>query len=144
MLIPTMLVIAAMSTQPKITPIQTELECLTQNIAHEAPEESYEGKLAVATVTMNRVQNKSFPNTVCGVVYQRGQFSWTALQRKPVFAPSIYASARQIAEEVLYQKKRLISIGNALFFHNTSVTPSWSLSMRLVRQIGGHRFYATS
>lgn len=140
MFIPTILLTVAMLTRP----MQHEVDCLTQNIVQEAPEESYEGKLAVATVTMNRVKSRSFPKTVCGVVYQKGQFSWTNNKRKSVFSPSVYKAARQIAEEVLYQQKRLISIGNATYFHSTAVTPSWRLTMRPIRQIGVHIFYVAS
>ena len=58
-----------------------QLACLTKNIYYEAASESYEGKLAVAQVTLNRANDPKFPSTICGVVYQRTlgtcQFSWT-------------------------------------------------------------------
>lgn len=118
-----------------------EVECLAQNILHEAPDESYEGKLAVATVTMNRVKNRNFPKTVCGVVYQPWQFSWTMIKHQSKFPLVLYKTARRIAEDVLYRQKRLESIGNALFYHNTTVSPSWASSMTMIRKIGEHLFY---
>ena len=61
-----------------------QLDCLTRNIYWEAASEPFEGKVAVAQVTLNRVESGKFANTVCGVVYQKNvfyekvvcQFSW--------------------------------------------------------------------
>lgn len=123
---------------------EKELTCLAKNIAFEAPGESYEGKLAVATVTMNRVKSRSFPKTVCGVVYQRNprgcQFSWTCGPRGRL-EKDIYAESRRIARAVLTQNLRLTSLKNALYFHNTSVSPNWSFA-EPIKQIGNHIFYA--
>lgn len=54
-----------------------QLNCLAQNIYHESRGEPYAGQLAVAFVTLNRVEDPNFPSDICKVVYQRGQFSWT-------------------------------------------------------------------
>ena len=50
--------------------IQDELDCLAKNIYFEARGESLTGKIAVANVTMNRVEHHKYPSTVCGVVTQ--------------------------------------------------------------------------
>jgi spore germination cell wall hydrolase CwlJ-like protein len=122
---------------------EKELTCLAKNIAYEAPDESYEGKLAVATVTMNRVKSRSFPKTVCGVVYQKNprgcQFSWTCGPRGKL-EKDIYAESRKIARAVLTKNVRLASIKNALYFHNTSVKPNWDFA-RPIKKIGNHIFY---
>ena len=130
--------------EPKVLPYfgTEQVECLTQNIYYEAPNETYEGKLAVATVTLNRVQNREFPKTVCGVVYQKGQFSWTKGKR-PVHGLKTYQEAKRIAMDVLFNNTRLKSIKNALYFHNMSVTPKWSITMYPIQRIGGHIFYVT-
>lgn len=52
-----------------------ELRLMAAIIFCEAGNESYKGKMAVASVIMNRVESKKFPNTVKGVIYQKGQFS---------------------------------------------------------------------
>lgn len=122
------------------------VRCLAENISFEAPDESYTGKLAVATVTMNRVHAKAFPKTVCGVVYQRNtrgcQFSWTCTRRRTI-NPEIYQLALRIAQEVLNEGRRLAMIQNALYFHSTSVSPRWSRDkdIRRIAQIGAHIFY---
>lgn len=136
--------ILLMGLMPKTAPMSTikeqEMECLAKNIYYEAPDESYEGKLAVATVTLNRVKHKEFPKTVCGVVYQKGQFSWTK-NPYPIRDMKIYKEAKRIATEVLRGHKRLMSIQNAMYFHNTKVVPKWSAQMVPIQQIGGHIFY---
>lgn len=71
-----------------------QLECLARNIYHEAGGEPFEGKVAVAQVTINRAESGDFPNDICKVVYQKNivyekvlcQFSWycqTAATTKP-------------------------------------------------------------
>jgi N-acetylmuramoyl-L-alanine amidase len=115
-----------------------EVQCMTDVIYREAPEESYAGKLAVGTVVMNRVHMKGYPKTVCSVVYQKGQFSWTRFKLHAP-NPKLYAEARTIALSVL-SGKRLVSIKNAVFFHNTSVQPNWD-HVRPILQIGNHAFY---
>ena len=125
---------------------EKDMVCLANNIYYEALEESYEGKLAVATVTMNRVQNKEFPKTVCGVVYQRGrrgcQFSWTCGSRAKMNTV-LYNDAKKIARQVLTYDVRLSSIKNALYFHNTAVQPNWAFA-RPIKKIGNHIFYVVT
>jgi len=120
-----------------------DVECLAKNIYYEAPAEPYLGKLAVAIVTMNRVRHPDFPKTICGVVYQRNprgcQFSWTC-GPKARFNAQIYAKAKEIAEQVLTNDVNVVSLENALYFHNTKVSPNWTFARPIVR-IGGHIFY---
>lgn len=54
---------------------KAELRLMASIINCEAGIESYQGKLAVGVVVMNRVKSKQFPNTIRGVIYERGQFS---------------------------------------------------------------------
>ena len=53
-----------------------EMHCLAKNIYFEARGESIRGKVAVANVTMNRVDSPHYPNTICGVVYQAKHSTW--------------------------------------------------------------------
>ena len=69
------IVAAAMMAPPTVDPKQHN--CLALNIYHEARGERVEGQIAVAHVTMNRVNHEKWPSTICEVVYQPKQFSWT-------------------------------------------------------------------
>ena len=81
-------------TQKQISvSMQNQIDCLAKNIYYEAGSESYEGKLAVAQVTLNRVNSGKFPTDICSVVYQKTvdqnlkticQFSWTCMVKELV------------------------------------------------------------
>ena len=88
-----------------------ELECLTRNIYWEAASEPFEGKVAVAQVTMNRLESGRFGDSVCGVIYQKNvfyervicQFSWvceTTHKVRPVYQP-LWAESELVAKKVL-------------------------------------------
>lgn len=126
---------------------QKEFECLRKNIYFEAGNQSYAGKEAVAVVTLNRTKVKSYPNDVCGVVYQRKQFSWTHLVKNHN-PPKNALDRRQweIAGEVAYAAlsgEIINHVGNSTHYHADYVTPSWSQSNRMkkIAKIGSHIFY---
>ena len=123
-----------------------QLDCLTKNIYYEAATESYEGKLAVAQVTINRTNSSNFPSTVCEVVYQRTlstcQFSWTclknlAINNKYAWEESEIVARKALTEPVLHDT---IARTNALYYHAVYVNPGWK--GRVITKIGNHVFYA--
>lgn len=115
-----------------------ELFCLTQNVYYEARGEPKKGKLAVALVTLNRTEDKRFPPTVCGVVFQKKQFSWTKSYNKGGINMAQWALAKEAALEA-YMDREVLGKFRATHFHNTSVNPQWKL--RKVAKIGNHTFY---
>lgn len=130
-----------------------EVECLAQNIYFEAKNEPYEGQLAVAQVTVNRVEHPEYPKTVCAVVWQQNrdrhtgrkvaQFSWT-LDGKPDVPKSktAYEQAYAVAEEVLIYGAQSAIVGTeALFYHANYVRPRWARKMERIAKIGNHIFY---
>lgn len=110
-----------------------ELKCLADNVYYEARGESYEGMLAVARVTINRTQHPDYPDSICGVVYQPFQFSWTMKKQKPVGVD--YEIAKWAALNASNYKL------NAIFYHNLKVKPSWSKAKTKTAKIGNHVFY---
>lgn len=121
--------------------VQNELDCMARNIYFEAQSESYDGKLAVATVTRNRVRSGLYPNTICGVVYQDSQFSWTN-DNKRVNNTRAFAEAKKVAEEVVLKGKRSTQIDSkVMFYHADYANPYWANSKEFVTQIGTHIFY---
>lgn len=128
---------------------QRQLDCLTKNIYYEAAHESFEGKVAVAQVTLNRATHRDFPNDVCKVVYQKNvfyekvvcQFSWYCEKKsrtKPI-SPELYAESAKVARKVLLENFRLDSVDKALYYHADYVNPGWK-KVR-VAKIGRHIFY---
>jgi spore germination cell wall hydrolase CwlJ-like protein len=131
-----------------ITNVDKTLDCLALNIYREAGHESFEGKVAVAQVTLNRVDHHAFPKDVCGVVYQKNvimekvvcQFSWHCMtfpQHKPNDAA--YKESYAVAKKVLLEGFRLDSLEKAIYYHAVYVKPNWPYVK--ITQIGNHIFY---
>lgn len=137
---------------PDIVSIKTrekELNCLAINIYREAGYEPFEGKVAVAQVTMNRVKDPNFPNDVCGVVYQKTtavktvcQFSWycDATHRNRPIGKEAYAESYEVAKKVLLEGFKLDVLKTALYYHADYVNPQWRLEK--IGKIGTHVFYS--
>jgi spore germination cell wall hydrolase CwlJ-like protein len=128
---------------------QTQLDCLARNIYYEAGGEPFEGKVAVAQVTINRAESGEFPSDICRVVYQKNivyekvlcQFSWyceTATMKKPMNGP-IYTESMEVAKKVLLEGFRLPNLKHALYFHGDYINPGWKKER--VAKIGRHIFY---
>ena len=122
---------------------KTELGCLALNIYHEARGESRQGQIAVAAVTLNRVRATQFPDSVCAVVWQNRQFSWTHTKRSyfPTDMKS-WNTALKIAESSL-AKDVVAEYDNLLFYHSKQVRPYWSKQKRFVARVGSHLFYSS-
>jgi len=129
--------------------IKKDLDCLALNIYREAGHEPFEGKVAVAQVTMNRVADPKFPDTICGVVYEKTsvyskvicQFSWycDANHRNRKINEVAYADSYAVAKKVYLEGFRLDSLNNALYYHADYVSPNWKLER--ITKIGAHIFY---
>ena len=127
-----------------------QLNCLTKNIYWEAGSEPFEGKVAVAQVTMNRVDSGRFASDICGVVYQKNviyeklvcQFSWYcdgSSRVKPIH-PARWRESEEVAKQVLFEGFRLPSLRSALYFHADYINPKWGKPQ--VAKIGRHVFYS--
>jgi spore germination cell wall hydrolase CwlJ-like protein len=123
------------------------IECLTAAVYYEARSQGEEGQRAVAQVVLNRVRDRAFPDSVCGVVYQGSlrrtgcQFSFTcdgsmAFRRDP----AAWGRAREIAVAAL-SGQVFAPVGSATFYHANYVLPWWASSMDRIATIGAHIFY---
>ena len=115
-----------------------ELTCLAKNIYYEARGEPVEGQLAVALVTLNRLEDSRYPDTICKVVYQKYQFSWTIMPKgRPLDLEAWYQS--NILAFQAYQNRDILGEFEATHFHANYVKPRWKL--KRITQIGRHIFY---
>jgi N-acetylmuramoyl-L-alanine amidase len=118
-----------------------ELDCLATGIYFESKSEPLAGQLAVGKVIANRTQSGGrFPGTYCGVLFQRGQFSFVHGGRLPAVPHSNrqWQTAVAIAKIVDQDLQKSVA-DNALFFHARYVSPGWHL--KRVASIGNHVFY---
>ena len=124
-----------------------DLECLTQAVYYEDRGDTPTGMQAVAQVVLNRVRHRSFPKTICGVVFQGVamgggcQFSFAcdgSVDR--VIDRVAWRHAESIAAKAL-DGKVMAAVGNATYFHTAAVSPEWSKYLVRIGQVGAHIFY---
>jgi len=129
--------------------VEKNLSCLALNIYREAGHEPFEGKVAVAQVTLNRTQHPQFPNSVCEVVYQKNsfmgkvvcQFSWycDSVHKMRPINKEAYDESYRVAKMVYLEDFKLESVKSALYYHADYVNPNWG--KKKVTKIGAHIFY---
>ncbi|WP_336057699.1 cell wall hydrolase [Nitratireductor sp. CH_MIT9313-5] len=128
-----------------------EQQCLAAGIYFEARGEPVKGQAAVAQVILNRVRNPTYPDSICGVVYQndhwrnRCQFSFACDGIKDrVASPAHYKVAQDVAEAVTAGRIWLEEVGSSTHYHANYVNPRWAHAMKRMKQIGRHIFYRTN
>jgi spore germination cell wall hydrolase CwlJ-like protein len=135
--------------------ISAAVMCLAMNLYHETRGETLAGNIAVGYVTMNRVADPRYPDTICGVVHQakyhgwdlvnpiknRCQFSWycDGLSDNPQDGKAMLESVL-IAKHIMAGTVTDISEG-ATHYHATYVNPYWADDMTVVLEVGQHIFY---
>jgi len=135
---------------------ENEARCLAEGMYFEARGESVRGQLAVGRVIMNRVASDTYPNTICGVVYQnddkpnRCQFSFACDGKEDViteaakwqeiegYAAWLLANHPKPGEE----SQLLASLGGSTHYHADYVNPRWAKVLTLTVRIGRHLFYS--
>ena len=138
---------------------QKQLTCLAKNIYFEARNEPFAGQFAVALVTLNRVNDSAFPDTICDVVYQgihtsdgfpkrdRCQFSWYCDGASDeVRNLKAFGKTQKIANLAMLQYSKIKSEGldyteGARYYHTYEISPRWSRTFPKVGRIGDHIFY---
>jgi spore germination cell wall hydrolase CwlJ-like protein len=137
---------------------QKQIQCLAENIYFEARGEPYLGKVAVARVVMNRVDNAAFNDTPCEVIYESAyvtrvidgttrkvkvcQFSWACGPKRKIKEDDpMFVVSMKIAQKVLLTDAyRDIIPKTMLFFHSAAIQPNWGY--RQAMRIGNHIFYS--
>jgi spore germination cell wall hydrolase CwlJ-like protein len=128
---------------------ERQLACLATNIYYEAGNQPFEGKVAVAQVTMNRTESGLYPADICKTIYQKNivyekvlcQFSWVcdrAVMSRPVNRAT-FKESEEVAKKVLLEGFRLPSLKDAMYFHGDYINPGWKREK--ITKIGNHIFY---
>lgn len=142
-----------------------EAYCMAENIYYESRGEAESGQMAVGLVTMNRVNNDRYPDTVCDVVKQTAINKYT---KKPVCAFSWYCENDKREKSIpvtnrdgtpnervinQFEESALIALKvlsgavkdktkGATHFHNPNISnPAWAAEMRRTLRLGNHDFY---
>ena len=128
---------------------ERQLTCLATNIYYEAGNQPFEGKVAVAQVTINRTESGLYPADICKTIYQKNivyekvlcQFSWVcdrAVIARPVNRAN-FKESEEVAKKVLLEGFRLPSLKDAMYFHGDYINPGWKREK--ITKIGNHIFY---
>jgi spore germination cell wall hydrolase CwlJ-like protein len=134
--------------------------CLAQNIFWEARNQSIEGQVAVAWVTINRKTASEFPMTICEVVKQgrkdangnmkrnQCQFSWYCDGKSDeipdnIIAQRAWEDAQLVARVVLldWARNEQSPVEDATFYHADYVNPYWAEQFTVVATVDDHIFY---
>lgn len=115
----------------------SDLQLMARAINGEARGEPYEGQVAVGAVILNRVKNSKFPNTIAGVIYEKGAFTAVADGQinVPIKEGSTVIKAAQDAMNGWDPTN-----GCIYYFNPDTATNKWIWSRPLVKKIGKHRF----
>tara|TARA_R100001530_G_scaffold109720_1_gene77083 strand:+ start:1075 stop:1569 length:495 start_codon:yes stop_codon:yes gene_type:complete len=139
------------------TTSMAERICLAKNIYFESGNQPLAGRLAVAHVTLNRVIDQQFPNSICGVVYQANwhknwkgdmvptlrqcQFSWFCDGKSDEPTDSkTWIESLEVASKLLLIRPLDITEG-ALWYHADYSKPYWSNHLKRTVTIENHLFY---
>lgn len=114
-------------------PSKKQIECLAANVYHEARGEPFLGQVLVARTTLNRVLHTAYPDSICAVVFQKHQFSWTLQTKRIVYNEESFAAAMA----AFWHRDRGIT-----HYHADSVKPRWARSLRREYRVGNHIFYS--
>jgi spore germination cell wall hydrolase CwlJ-like protein len=128
---------------------ERQLACLAKNIYYEAGNQPFEGKVAVAQVTINRTESGQYPSDICKTIYQKNivyekvlcQFSWVCDRTVATRAinKASFKESEEVAKKVLLEGFRLPSLKEAMYFHGDYINPGWKRER--ITKIGNHIFY---
>lgn len=114
---------------------QSDINLLAKLIAAEARGESYTGQVAVGAVVLNRVEHSSFPDTIAGVIYQKGAFSCVNDSNWGVAANE---TSKKAARDCI---NGWDPSGGAIYYYNPKKTSNAFMHSRpIITVIGNHRF----
>ncbi len=120
--------------------LSKEMQCLAGTVYFESKGETLAGQLAVARVVMARAASSRFPNSLCGVVYQRKQFSFIRGGKMPRIDKGHRHWRNAVAISKIAMNDGWKSpVEGALFFHARYVSPGWRLQR--MATIDNHIFY---
>ncbi len=117
-----------------------EKDLLARLVSAEAKGEPFAGKVAVATVVLNRVEHKDFPNTITDVIYEKtpgGSYAFTPVANGTIHQPADDESIKAVNEALAFEGQ---GNGSLYFYNPKTATSNWIFTREKVTQIGNHVF----
>lgn len=118
---------------------QADKDLLARLVHAEAKGEPFAGKVAVATVVLNRVDHPNFPNTIRQVIYDRsgGYYAFTPVQNGEINKPADREAYRAVEEAIAF---RGLGSGSLYFYNPKTAKSEWIRSRQVTVVIGNHVF----
>jgi len=122
--------------------LNTDLNCLAANIYYEGRGEPLVGQIFIGYVTLNRVNNKQWPNNICDVIKQKNQFSWYISDNIKPKNKEAWKESLSLANALLKNNVKVIN-NTALYFNNPKISKSKKFfkNLRLINVVSNHSFY---
>lgn len=126
-----------------------QFDCLTMAVYYEAGNQTLTGKMAVANVIENRLQQRRYPNSYCEVVKQNRQFSfyWDGLpEPMPKNSSKMEKAAlleSRIVAFLVFSGLHWDNTDGSDHYHSYKVDPVWTSEMTPTARIGDHSFYTS-
>lgn len=136
--------VVLVKTKQQVALSAKEFDCLAKNIYYEAGVEDRAGKIAVAQVTLNRLNQGTWGKDVCKVVYSKAQFSWTLDKKKRTAQPKgeLWDQSVAVAKEFAVKGTRVKGLEDSTHYHAEYIRdPMWAKAKKVAKQIGQHIFY---
>lgn len=124
--------------------LDKETKCLAETMYYEARGEPIAGIIEVGNVVLNRVKDRRWPGTVCGVVYQPWQFEWTAVVKNRRKANKLaWAQIKLLAQMMMKPDRYMFqNSGSTHYVHKRlHLRVWWTKKLRVSHRIGNHVFY---
>lgn len=128
-----------------------EYRCAVRNLYHEGRGEGLVGQAYIIKTVLNRVRDTKHPHSVCGVIYQSKQFSWThQLPKHKHKVPNKTTSEKELLKQLEALSTVVIWIDRlgwdftqeSQFYHSVNVKPRWDYKkLEKTQRIGNHIFY---
>ncbi len=125
---------------PDSTVSAADKELMAQLVHAEAKGEPYAGKVAVATVILNRVDHAEFPNTIRDVIYQQsssGSYAFTPVKTGSINQPADDEARKAVNEALAFRGQ---GNGSVYFYNPNTAVSQWIFSREVTVTIGNHRF----
>ncbi|WP_335868888.1 cell wall hydrolase [Bacillus sp. 2205SS5-2] len=119
---------------------QADKELMAKLVHAEAKGEPYAGKVAVATVLLNRVDSAEFPNTVKGVIYERsagGYYAFSPVKNGSINEQADAQDMKAVNEALAFRGQ---GRGSVYFYNPSTAKSTWIFSREVTVTIGNHRF----
>ena len=127
---------------------QREVKCLETNLWFEARSECFICQIAINKVVINRVNMEQYANNICGVIYEKKQFSWVSNKNKQININNKMDKTSHeriklaIKASILLEQLNIKYMEDIIYYHTTNVLPYWAKETRVIYTLGSHSFRA--